>query len=139
MGDALKVSVKAHIATMVSQMQAEGHPCQEVILSGHSLGGAMAALCAVDLAAEYPGIKISLWTYGKPRVFRGSTKTKDDKLSAFHANWLLSHEGNSNHRYMANGDPVPNVPLENMSFMHCGDGLELKKGGSPECKHCGMD
>merc|ERR1712032_1298063 len=68
--------------------------------SGHSLGGAMATLCAVDLAVRYPDMKVSLYTYGSP---------------------------------------VPTAPLENMGFMHCGDGLELNDGGRSTCEHCHMD
>merc|ERR1712032_344953 len=111
----------------------------ELLVTGHSLGGAMATLCAVDLAVRYPDMKVSLYTYGSPRVFMGNTKEASNMNSAFHVHEILSTAPNSNHRYMVNGDPVPTAPLENMGFMHCGDGLELNDGGRSECEHCHMD
>jgi len=111
----------------------------ELLVSGHSLGGAMATLCAVDLAVRYPDMKVSLYTYGSPRVFMGNTKEANNMNSAFHVHQILSTAPNSYHRYMVNGDPVPTAPLENMGFMHCGDGLELNDGGRSTCEHCHMD
>merc|ERR1712032_1628905 len=111
----------------------------ELLVSGHSLGGAMATLCAVDLAVRYPDMKVSLYTYGSPRVFMGNTKEANNMNSAFHVHQILSTAPNSYHRYMVNGDPVPTAPLENMGFMYCGDGLELNDGGRSTCEHCHMD
>ena len=50
------------------------------------------------------------------------------------AHILLSTKGNTNHRYMADGDFAPpgnhGIGTENLGFMHCGNGLELRSGGS---------
>lgn len=52
-------------------------PCREFIFSqvkseitviGHSLGGALATLCAVDLQYNFPSLSVSAMTFGSPRV-----------------------------------------------------------------------
>ena len=65
-------AVKSPIFNHVDRMMRE-RAAFEIHVSGHSLGGAMANLCAVDFAAKYPNVKVALWTFGAPRVFRGST------------------------------------------------------------------
>ena len=65
-------------------MGTNGIAFDELLITGHSLGGAMANLCALDLAASDPDMKVSLYTYGSPRVFRGNTKEKANMDAAFH-------------------------------------------------------
>jgi len=131
----IRESVRAEVDRLMSQLGS----VNEVVLSGHSLGGAMATLCAVDLATKFPDINIALWTYGCPRTFVGNTKSSENDEHAYNAHVLLTTNGNTNHRYMADGDPVPSLNLESLGYMHCGDGLELHHGGSSKCKHCGID
>ena len=71
---AIRESVLDEVDKLMSQLQKAGRPCTELLISGHSLGGALANLGAVDLAAKYPDTKVSLWTYGCMRVFAGNTK-----------------------------------------------------------------
>ena len=39
-----------------------------VFLTGHSLGGALALLCAVDIQYNYPNLKLEVYTSGAPAV-----------------------------------------------------------------------
>ena len=39
-----------------------------VIVTGHSLGGAVSTLLALDIAEEFPDKKVRLVTFGSPRV-----------------------------------------------------------------------
>ena len=64
---AMRHSIFDHVERMMKE-----RPATDIHLSGHSLGGAMANLCAVDFAAKYPDVKVALWTFGAPRVFRGA-------------------------------------------------------------------
>ena len=64
----VRESILDHVEWLISE-----RPASEIHVSGHSLGGAMANLCAVDFAAKYPDVKVALWTFGAPRVFRGAT------------------------------------------------------------------
>lgn len=43
-------------------------PNKTLYITGHSLGAALATLCAVDIAANTPHISPNLITYGSPRV-----------------------------------------------------------------------
>lgn len=45
------------------------HTTPRIIVTGHSLGGALATLCAVDLQYNFPKqIQIETYTFGAPRV-----------------------------------------------------------------------
>ena len=41
---------------------------KNLYITGHSLGGALATLCAIDIAANTPFTSPTLFTYGSPRV-----------------------------------------------------------------------
>lgn len=69
-------------------------------ICGHSLGGAMATICAT----RYPEAK-ELYTYGSPRVFN---KERAARLHVPHK------------RHVNNNDAVPRVPLWIMGFRHHG-------------------
>ncbi|MDM8526731.1 lipase family protein [Anaerolineales bacterium HSG24] len=43
-------------------------PHKKIICTGHSLGGALATLCALDLACNLSGKQVSNYTYGSPKV-----------------------------------------------------------------------
>ena len=40
----------------------------EILTTGHSLGGALASLCAHDLSERHPGLKVSMYNFGAPRL-----------------------------------------------------------------------
>ena len=65
--DGVRGSILTEVARLISR-----RPASKIHVSGHSLGGAMANLCAVDFAAKYPDVKVELWTFGAPRVFQGA-------------------------------------------------------------------
>ena len=66
--DGIKRPIFDHVDKMMKKSRAS-----EIHVSGHSLGGALANLGAVDLAAKYPNVKVALWSFAAPRVFRGAT------------------------------------------------------------------
>tara|TARA_B100000900_G_scaffold324432_1_gene284100 strand:+ start:3318 stop:4088 length:771 start_codon:yes stop_codon:yes gene_type:complete len=77
-------------------------PDHQIWVCGHSLGGAMATLCAYRLRDSVP----ILYTYGSPRV--GG--------SVFVDSCDVEH-----HRYQNNNDVVPTVPFWLMGFRHHGE------------------
>ena len=77
------------------------------MVSGHSMGGAIALHAALDL--EHLGIPVALYTYGCPRV--------GNPQFAHYANQKISGEQwRITYRY----DPVAEVPLNVMGYLHSG-------------------
>jgi hypothetical protein len=64
-------------------------PAYRVILTGHSLGAAVAVVGATFLAAKYPGFHPSVYTYGQPRV--GDADFSDRFGSASPDSWRVVH------------------------------------------------
>lgn len=58
------------VETAIEYAKAYGN---EIIISGHSLGAAMANLCAAYIRHEFPEVEVTLVTFGSPRVFTSPT------------------------------------------------------------------
>ena len=86
---------------------------KECTITGHSLGGAMATLCAARLQTQYKNL--ALYTYGSPRVgnkeFINSCKIK-------------------HHRWVNNNDAVTRVPPALFGFRHHGTMMYLNHYGN---------
>eukprot|EP00656_Telonema_subtile_P052402 TRINITY_DN7304_c0_g1_i2.p1 TRINITY_DN7304_c0_g1~~TRINITY_DN7304_c0_g1_i2.p1 ORF type:complete len:385 (+),score=105.66 TRINITY_DN7304_c0_g1_i2:80-1234(+) len=57
----------AELVQIAKDVMAKAHK-QEILITGHSLGGALSEMFAVRLKEQVPGAKIYLMTIGKPRV-----------------------------------------------------------------------
>jgi len=94
--------LKAGVIKALSD-ERNAHPDAPVIVTGHSLGGALATVAAADLSLNHQDAShrdwenLHVWTFGSPRVF--------NKAAA---------EAVSNaveiHRVVSRGDPVPHFP-----------------------------
>lgn len=60
-------SVREEVVKAVLQIRA-AHPSAEVHVTGHSLGGALALLCAAQLSRSLNSTEVRLVTFGEPRV-----------------------------------------------------------------------
>lgn len=60
-------SVASFITSQVAA-QLEAHPGYALVSTGHSLGGGLASLGAVSLAANFPGVPLRMFTFGQPRT-----------------------------------------------------------------------
>ncbi|MDX1521213.1 MAG: lipase family protein [Anaerolineae bacterium] len=79
---------------------------EEVYCTGHSLGGALAAICALDITYVAPDKKVTVYTFGSPKV--GNAAFAE-----------LYHERVPNTIRVVNGsDGVPKVPPGN--YHHVG-------------------
>ncbi|MCC9644650.1 lipase family protein [Rhodopirellula sp. JC740] len=95
---------------------------QPVWFCGHSLGGAMATICAGRCYLSHiPSVPQGLFTYGSPRV--------GDKR---YINFVkLPH-----YRFVNNNDVVTRVPPAWMGYRHCGDEVYIDRNGN--LGHLGM-
>lgn len=95
-----------------------------IYIVGHSLGGAISAMCGADFATnqDYKGYKIVVITFGQPRAFDYETATEVENLFK-----PGNKNGNEYWRIMQYGDVVPDLPDTQMGFEHAGRPFELNK------------
>jgi len=92
------------------------HNYPEILVTGHSLGGALSVLCALDLAVNpiaENGVKIKVITFGAPRTGNAGFCHLFNKLCAHHIRCVHRH------------DVVPKVPPELLSFKHVNNSVLL--------------
>ena len=80
-------------------------PIKHVIFSGHSLGGALATIAAVQFAKQYPDIVVSCVTFGSPRVGNTTFVSMFDQCCT------------GSYRFVNEDDPVPMGPTP-IRFRH---------------------
>lgn len=100
-------SVRSVVLDAVRE-QLEAFPGYVVVLTGHSLGGALASLAALSVKSNFPRVAARLFTFGQPR-------TGD---AAF-ADLLESIVGRDNiYRAVHTWDGVPTVIPEYLGYRH---------------------
>jgi hypothetical protein len=112
----------------------EAHPGYSVHLIGHSLGGAVAALAALELTLSLGWGDVMVTTFGEPRVGNKQLAEYIDR------NFGLSNdedqrdtEGLSYRRVTHAGDPVPLLPLTEWGYRsHAGEVYIEKSDLPPE-------
>ncbi|KAL4856892.1 Lipase [Chlorella vulgaris] len=77
-----------------------------IFLTGHSLGGALAVLAAHDLARLYPEAKLTVCTFGAPKVGNGAFAS--EFMSLVSDSWAVINDQ----------DPIPRIPTT--GFRCCG-------------------
>lgn len=106
---------------------------QKVVITGHSLGGALANLIAVMFSNKYPGCQLHLSTYGAPRVFatadadRIQAKMIKDDSSSDGFDMFGSGGKVTAWRFLNYGDVVPSLPPSTMGFKHVGKGFYINQ------------
>lgn len=83
------------------------YPHYSTTITGHSLGGALAHLCAAGLKNTAPNATMSLFTFASPRV----------------GNWVFAGFVNrgfgvNNYRVTHLNDPIPRLPGRLLGFVH---------------------
>ena len=88
---------------------------KKVWATGHSLGGAMAAIAAVRAARrEGPNLD-GVFTFGQPRIGNGA---------------YVSALGTDSYRWVNCHDPVPSLPTKWMGYAHFGKEFFIKHDGN---------
>jgi len=89
---------------------------------GHSLGGALATLCATDFVTSATGKKVVAITFGQPRVFKADDAVKVNQ------NFKLGNPGGNEFIRIVNfGDMIPSTPQSTLGFEHVGRPFYLNK------------
>ena len=107
---ALRDDVLRQVERSLGSLAGAGH---DIVVVGHSLGAALATLCALDLANK--GYAPTLITWASPRV-------GDKAFSRLFAEMIPA--GNVA-RFTCGGDYVPSMPLASMGFCHVSDETRL--------------
>jgi pimeloyl-ACP methyl ester carboxylesterase len=116
------------------------YPEYELNLVGHSLGGAVAALAALDLQGH--GFDPVVTTFGEPRVGnKGLVEFLDKRFNLTSTVELDEDDTKMRYRRVTHvNDPVPLLPLTEWSFaMHAGEIYISKSSLSPDIsdlEHC---
>lgn len=106
-------SLQLGIQQSVTKILALHPECQEVVVTGHSLGAAMASLLLANNTAA-PAISFGhlvrrpIYTFGQPRVGNKA-----------YANWMRKiFPKNDWYRVVHHDDPVPHLPTASMGYYH---------------------
>ncbi|KAJ9602359.1 hypothetical protein H2200_013214 [Cladophialophora chaetospira] len=107
----------------------EDHPGYELVLVGHSLGGAVAALASLEFQAR--GWDPHVTTFGEPRV--GNLPLNQYVDRRFNLTNTTTPENAKYRRVTHIDDPVPLLPLEEWGYrMHAGEIFISKASLPPE-------
>ncbi|MCK5633258.1 lipase family protein [bacterium] len=95
-----------HVINNILSLLSQNANGRKIYITGHSLGGALAVLCAAYL--KFYGHAVDgVYTYGQPRVGgKDFAKVYNKNLS------------NKTFRHVNNNDIVPHLPLRGMKFRH---------------------
>eukprot|EP01034_Spumella_vulgaris_P024643 gene24643-31011_t len=86
-----------------------------LVITGHSLGGALATLCAVDFLKS-KRLTPKLITFGAPRAFKPNLSRHIDTITDFENCRIINH-----------GDPIPLLPPSIAGiYRHCGQAYFFK-------------
>ena len=94
---------------------AAANPSYRVVVTGHSLGGAIAAIAAAELRNQ--GTTTDLYTYGQPRI-GGLTIS----------NYITNQNKGGNFRVTHFDDPVPRLPPLFLGYVHISPEYYIKSG-----------
>ncbi|KAJ9521204.1 hypothetical protein QJQ45_022927 [Haematococcus lacustris] len=84
----------------------EQHPTPRLFVTGHSMGAALASLCAMDLKFKLNFTEVRSWTFGSPRV--GNLDWQLLFNTHVVESWRFTH----------NRDVVPSLPPQLIGFHH---------------------
>jgi hypothetical protein len=124
-------SVREPIVAEVKRLLVE-QPKAQVFVTGHSLGAALAALCAAELGASSHSLGFPIegvYTYGQPRV--GNQAFADFYDTGTHVSWRVTHWR----------DPVPHLPTQSLGFHHTSNEVFYSKDSKTfkVCDNSGED
>ena len=113
-------SVQQEARSAVAKAASMCPSCDTLLVTGHSLGGALATLCAIDIASLHlVKLDLQVYTLGSPRV--------GDTLFAYLYNYLVP----KTYRIVNQDDLVPHLPAQDFGFLHVPTEAWIPPGDSP--------
>ena len=112
MDDHLNAAVSSKVRELL-----DSNPGYELLICGHSLGGAIGNICALELARANPKTTCRLVTYGAPRVGNSNFAAALNAMANLDA-WRVQNEL----------DVVSRLPYTVMGYYHAGTHVWLRKG-----------
>ncbi|KAI9029627.1 Lipadyou-2 [Phycomyces nitens] len=112
------LEVQKHVLSVMMK-EITAHPRYHVVVSGHSLGGALAIIGALDLFqhdSRFNAKNLSIKTYGGPRVGNPAFA------------YYVTGTGISLERIVNKHDIVPHVPPQFFGFLHPGTEYWIRGG-----------
>lgn len=106
---------QATVVDSVTRLVKE-NPGYKLVITGHSLGGAIATIAATELRKH--GLQVSLVTYGSPRV---GNEALAKFISASGANFRVTHLN----------DPIPRLPPLTIGYRHSEPEYNIFRGDYP--------
>jgi len=97
--------IRPSVLNSVKKLRA-AFPGFPLVLVGHSLGGALSSMCAIDLAESLGEKSITQWSYGSPRI------GNKDFTDYYHKNIPVTW------RTVNQQDIVPHYPFISQGFHH---------------------
>lgn len=126
--DAQGASPRARVRAAVEALL-EAQPTARVVVTGHSLGAAIATVCAHDLLAHSPLVRaagpLSLLTFAAPRFFNRAFLEAMSSLEAAGSLEAL--------RVVVAGDVIPRVPPKQLGGSHGGRARLLLRPDDAAC------
>ena len=107
-------AVNAAVKTAVQNLKAK-YRGSRLIITGHSLGGALAILCTAELKLLFGTVDLT-YTFGQPRV--GNQAFVD---------WFTGYNPNT-YRLVDYADIVPHLPPSNIGFLHSSHQIWYQRG-----------
>lgn len=117
-------SIRLFIVSIINNYK-EKESNMQVICTGHSLGGALAMIAALDIQTQM-GVEVSCITFGAPRV--GNWKFKE----------MYCKNVSDSYRFVNWLDPIPCLPPRFLFYYHCDDAIYLKKDTKEENRICSI-
>eukprot|EP00002_Diphylleia_rotans_P024548 TRINITY_DN4856_c0_g1_i14.p1 TRINITY_DN4856_c0_g1~~TRINITY_DN4856_c0_g1_i14.p1 ORF type:complete len:463 (+),score=75.72 TRINITY_DN4856_c0_g1_i14:79-1467(+) len=117
-------AIKDHITQLIAS---EPHKYRVLYVTGHSLGGALASIMALEMKCMFNEMRVISYTFGSPRVGNLMFASLYDKLVP------------ETYRVVNYQDFVPNVPRVVTFFKHVGKEVLIDKHGYMLMDSCYMD
>ena len=104
----------------------KAHPSATILVTGHSLGAAVSAIAATEIATSFPNRSVTLYNFGEPRVGNQAFAQWATTVLATGKQYRVTHKA----------DPVPHLPPMSWGFLHTPHELWYDNNGGTSYKNC---